>query len=270
MAAPRRQCEFFLLRFQPDAVKGEFANVGVALAASDAGPAFADLQLTKDWRRARSLDPELDVEYFESLERELRQALRTAAGDGAWLLHRIQDTFSSAVQVTRQSAVLTESPAEELQRLAEAYLEGAKQGARTVSGRESILRVMRAEFEREGVYQFLHKRVPVAEYTLPGDPLRIDYSYRPNGTIKMLHAVSLDADVHVARGLALSYPRIRAGIRAKDNADTQLTAVVETELDRDDASVVFALNLMRENELQVKTVADLPQMAERIREELKL
>lgn len=270
MATPRRQCEFFLLRFQPDAVKGEFVNVGVALAASDAGPAFADLQLTKDWRRARSLDPELDVEYFESLERELRAALRSAAADGTWLLNRIQDTFSSAVQVTRQSAVLTHSPAEELQRLAEAYLDGPKPSARTVSGRESILRIMRAEFERQGVHQFLRKRVPVAEYTLPGDPLKIDYSYRPNGTVKMFHAVSLDADVSLARGLALSYPRIRAGIRAKELAETQLTAVVETELDRRDDSINFALNLMRENELQVKTVADLPQMAERIREELKL
>lgn len=270
MAKPRRPCEFFLLRFQPDAVKGEFVNVGVALATTDNASTFADVALTRDWRRARALDPELDVEYFESLERELREALRASAAGGAWLLHRIQDTFSSAVQVTRQSAVLADDPAEELARLAQAYLEGPKAGARAVSGRESILRVMRAEFEKQGVYQFLHKRVPVAEYTLAGDPLKIDYSYRPNGTIKMLHAVSLDADVNVARGLALSYPRIRAGIRLKENADTQLTAVVETELDRDDPSVAFAMNLMRENELLVKTVADLPQMAERIREELKL
>jgi len=275
MAIPRQQCEFFLLRFQPDAVKGEFVNVGVALATSDSGPEnarppFADLQLTKDWRRARALDPELDVEYFESLERELREALRTAATDGAWLLHRIQDTFSGAVQVTRHSAVLTESPAQELKRLAEAYLEGPKAGARAVSGRETILRVMRAEFERQGVYQFLHKRVPVADYTLAGDPLKIDYSYRPNGTVKMFHAVSLEADINLTRGLALTFPRIRAGVRAKENADTQLTAIVETELDRGDQSVSFALNLMRENEMLVRTVADLPQIAEQIREELKL
>jgi hypothetical protein len=255
----------------PDAVKGEFVNVGVVLATTDeTGAGFGDLQLTRDWKRARCLDPELDVEYFESLERELREALRSATGDGAWLLHRIQDTFSNAVEVTRQAAVLTDSPVEELQRLAEAYLEGPKQGSRTISGRESILRVMRTEFERQGVYQFLRKRLPVAEYTLAGDPLKIDYSYRPNGTVKMFHAVSLDADVSLARGVALSYPRIRAGIRRKEDADTQLTAVIESQLDRGEASVAFALNLMRENEMIVKTVADLPQMAERVREELKL
>lgn len=259
-----------MLRFQPDTVKGEFVNVGVALATSDSGAGFSDLQLTRDWRRARALDPDLDEEYFESLEHELREALRTAAGDGAWLLKRIRDTFSNTVQVTQQSAVLTESPAEELKRLAEAYLEGPKRGARTVSGRESILRVMRSEFERQGVDAFLHKRVSIAEYTLPGDPLKIDYVFPANETIKMFHAVSLDADVSIARGLALSYPRIRAGIRAKEKADAQLTAIVETELDRDNASVIFALNLMRENEMIVKTVADMPQIAERIREDLNL
>lgn len=270
MAIPRRQCEFFLLRFQPDAVKGEFVNVGVALATADSGDGFADVQLTRDWRRARALDPDLDVEYFESLERELREALRTAAGEGAWLLHRIQDTFSSAVQVTRQSGVLTHSPAEELQQLAKVYLEGPKGGIRAASGRDRILRVMRDEFERQGVYAHLHKRVPVAEYTLAGDPLKIDFSYRPNGTIKMLHAVSLDADVNVARALALSYPQIRTGIRAKEKADTQLTAIVETGLDRSDPSVSFALNLMRENDLLVKEVADIPQIAERISRELNI
>jgi hypothetical protein len=74
----RRQCEFFLLRYVPDAVKDEFVNLGVVLLESAAptgaksesvetsaggrsGLAFADVRFTRDWRRVRCLDPDVDV-----------------------------------------------------------------------------------------------------------------------------------------------------------------------------------------------------------------
>jgi hypothetical protein len=39
---------------------------------------------------------------------------------------------------------------------------------------------MRGEFERAGVWDLLRKQIRAAEYTRPGDPLRIDMGYRPN------------------------------------------------------------------------------------------
>ena len=71
--APQRQCEVFLLRYVPDVVKGEFVNIGVLMLESDAG--FADFRLTRDWRRARCLDPDLDVEMFEAVALEIRARL---------------------------------------------------------------------------------------------------------------------------------------------------------------------------------------------------
>ena len=65
----RRQCEFFLLRYVPDAVKDEFVNVGVVLyepsKAGSAQAAFADVRFTRDWKRVRCLDPDVDVEMLE-------------------------------------------------------------------------------------------------------------------------------------------------------------------------------------------------------------
>jgi len=74
--ASLRQCEFFLLRYVPDVVKGEFVNVGVVLLEQGDG-GFTDVRFTRDWRRVRCLDPEVDIELLESYESELRRLLQS-------------------------------------------------------------------------------------------------------------------------------------------------------------------------------------------------
>ena len=46
-----RQCEFFLLRYVPDVVKGEFVNLGVVLL-EEGDNGFTDVRFLRDWRRA--------------------------------------------------------------------------------------------------------------------------------------------------------------------------------------------------------------------------
>ena len=80
--AEYRQCEFYLLRYVPDAVKDEFVNLGVVLLETGAGDtAFTDVRFTRDWRRVRCLDPEADVELLESFEGELRRMLQSRAAE---------------------------------------------------------------------------------------------------------------------------------------------------------------------------------------------
>ncbi len=55
---PRMACEFFLLRYVPDVVKGEFVNIGVLLretaGSRQAGrQAWAQVRFTRDWSRVR-------------------------------------------------------------------------------------------------------------------------------------------------------------------------------------------------------------------------
>ena len=67
----RRQLEFFLLRYVPDAVKDEFINIGlVAIEAEKSGDKFGEVRFTKDWRRVRCLDPQADVEMLAALDRK--------------------------------------------------------------------------------------------------------------------------------------------------------------------------------------------------------
>ena len=86
----------------------------------------------------------------------------------------------------------------------------------------------------------------------------------------MYQAVSLETDVNAAKVLAFSYPELRRGMNRLDNADPILTAVIEPELNEEDEKIAFALHAMRTQEINVRTIADLPQIAEQARLELKL
>jgi hypothetical protein len=264
----RRQCEFFLLRYAPDAVKDEFVNVGVVLYESTGG--WADVRFTKDWRRVRCMDPEADVEMLEGLEREIKERLLEGGANRDWLLKRMEDTFSNAIRLSEAKAVLADSPQEEIGRLAEMYLERAKRGARTASGRMQIFQTMRGEFERQGVWRLMRHNVAASEYTHRGDPLKIDAAYRPNGTVHLYQALSLESDVNAAKVLAFSYPKLREGIRRTEQAESSLTAIVESELEREDDATMFALETLRASEIVIATTAELPRIALSVRQQMGL
>jgi hypothetical protein len=162
------------------------------------------------------------------------------------------------------------SPEEELGRLAEMYLERGKRGSRIVSGRQQIVSVMRGEFERQGVWALMRHNVAASEYTHKGDPLKLDCGYRPNGTVHLYHAASLETDVNSAKVLAFTFPKVREGIALAEKAGADLTAIVETELNQDDEAVAFALATLRGSNIQVASVAEMPRIAESVRREMRV
>jgi len=264
----RRRCEFLLLRYVPDAVKDEFVNVGVLLYESGGG--FADVRFTRDWKRVQCLDPEVDIEMLEGLEQEIKERMLEGTSSQEWLLHRMEDTFSNAIQLTPAKAVLADSPQEEIGRLAEMYLERARRGARASGGRMQIFRTMRGEFERQGVWRLMRHNIAASEYTHRGDPLKIDAAYRPNGMVHMYHALSLESDANSAKALAFSYPRLREGVMRAELAEMALTAIVESELDREDEATMFALETLTESGILAATTAELPRIALSVRQKMGL
>ncbi len=142
--ADLKKLEFFLLRYVPDAVKDEFVNVGlVMLEPGGDGEGFADVRFTRDWRRVRCLDPQVDVEMLEALERDIRGQLRQAR-DREALLRKLDDSFSNLIQVSPTKGCLAEEPAKEMEIIARLYFEGPKGEARLErSERQRILKGMR-------------------------------------------------------------------------------------------------------------------------------
>ena len=285
--ADLKQCEFFLLRYVPDAVKDEFVNIGVVLVESGApsepgfgslgwesranGAGFAEVKFTRDWQRVKCLDPAADIEMLAGLEDDLRARVKEA-GSRQDFLRSVEESFSNLLQLSPAKACLTESPAEELGRLAEMYLERVRRpaGKAAAAGRQAIAQRMREAFEHAGVWKLMRKRIAVAQYTHPGDPLKIDCGYRPNGEVKLFHAVSLASDVDATKVLAFTYPQIREGIARLEQAKTSLTAIVEDDLDRADEPIAFALDALARSQIAVAAQAELPRLAEVARRELRV
>lgn len=264
----RRRCEFFLLRYVPDAVKDEFVNVGVVLMEHGGG--YADVRFTHDWKRVRCLDPDADVEMLEGLEREIKERMLEGESSQEWLMKRMADTFSNAIRMTPGKAVLADSPQEEIGRLAEMYLERAKRSSRSVSGRMQIFQTMRGEFERQGIWRLMRHNIAASEYTHRGDPLKIDAAYRPNGTVHMYQAVSLESDVNAAKVLAFSFPKLREGVKRAENAEALLTAIVESEADLKDDETMFALETLSSVGIMTASTAELPRIALSVRQKMGL
>ena len=270
-------CEFQLIRYVPDTLRNEFVNVGALLreqASNQDGPRM-EFRFTRDWRRVRCIDPDADITLLEGLESELRLRLEN---DRDGKMKRIVDeSFSNSVQLTDPKAYLAESlPAgvEELMRL---YVDPPKrERLPKLSGRAAIQTAMRAEFEHAGVWNLLRKRIAASDYTRPGDPLRIDAGYRPNGVIRMFHAVSLEPGLDIAKVLAFSAEALRAGVKRVEKAGLELTAIVEpvsktTGEDEDGdrlAMYRFGVETMEEAQIRVLTTSDLGRVAETARREL--
>jgi len=277
----RRPCEFHLLRYVSDAVRNEYVHIGVILreqgAPEGVRPAAALVRFTRDWRRVRCLDPDADTAQLEGMESELRMRFQ-AEPDGN-LMRLLRESLSLSVQMTDAKAYLAESlPAgmEELMRLD--VEPPPRERVPRLSGRAAIQARMRSEFEHAGVWDLLRKRIAASEYTRPGDPLKIDVGYRPNGLIRMFHAVSLEPGVEMAKVLAFSAASLRAGVERLEKAQLELTAIIEpaarlgaTSEEPERLEMYrFGVETMEEHQIRVLTTSDLGRVAETARRELHL
>jgi hypothetical protein len=296
-------CSFSLIRYVPDPVKNEFVNIGVLLRMHAASPDFrpgsanesgaespssvgsALVRFTRDWSRVRCADPDADLSLLEAMEAEMRQRLPEAGagnetGPGTKpLLDVIDDSFSHLLQLTEPKACLAENLAAQMDELMRLYVEPRREKARqALRGRTALVRKMRTAFERAQVWDLMTKRIAAARYTRPGDSLKIDCGYRPNGIVKMFHAVSLDADAELAKVLAFSAPALRDGVARVENAGLELTAVVEPlrengevrGSDEEAAEYRFAVEAMEAQQIRVLTSADLDRAADTARRELRI
>ena len=279
------RCEFALVRYVPDPIRGEFANIGVILRGP--GPdgttaaGQAAVRFTRDWSRVRCLDPGVDLPLLEGLEAEIAELLAGEARDlsGADaqaavkpILAVLADSLSNSVQLTELSGTLAESFPAGMDALLRMYVEPLKTvpARRGASGRTAIAGRMRDEFERAGVWGLMRKRVAAREYTGPGDSLKIDCGYR-NGQVRLFQAVSLENETETAKSLAFSAPALRDGVGRVEGTGLELTAVVESIAKVSDPELYrFGVGLMEGAGLRVLTVADLGRVAETARRELRV
>ena len=253
-------------------------NVGVLLRdAVESGQTM--VRFTRDWARVRCVDPDFDAAMLEGLESELREKLVEQGAQAQAMMRVLEGSFSNVIQITEPNGYLAESMITGIEELMRVYVEPRKkQSVARKSGRQEIHTKMRSQFERVGVWDLMRKRIAVSGYTRPGDPLRIDCGYRPNGMVRMFHSVSLDSDTEWPKVLAFSAAAIREGVARVENAKLELTAIVEpiaeVTTERADMDRVeqyrFSVETMEAEDIRVLTTSDLARVAETAQRELRV
>jgi len=265
-------CEFFLIRYVPDLIKNEPVNIGLVMLDSDGGERFAGVRFASNFDRVRCLAANADLEMIQALSEDIRQKLASAS-DRQQMLRIIQD-FSNTLQISETCGCQTESPQQEIEKLAELYLESvpAIKEPRAVAarGRAALRRKMLGSFEDAGVLTLMETGIRVSKYGSTHDELKIDCGYRLDSTMKLFHAVSLQTDPDYTKSLAFSYPRLAAGLARMEKAEARLTAVIENNLDRKSGPIAFAYEAFEESRIAVATLSEVPRLAEIARKELRL
>ena len=220
---------------------------------------------------------------LEALEIEVGHRLRTQpANHPRPILGLLQDSLSNGVQITETKAYLAETLLAGLEDLMRLYVDTPRrERSQRRSGRSALLAIMRTRFEEAGVWTLMRKQIAAADYTRPGDPLRIDCGYRPNGVVRMFQAISLETDADDAKLLAFSALSLTGRVKRGEDAELELTAIVEpirhgrterrgTERRPHRAVPICASKSWRSMPIRVLTSSDLPRIAETARRELRV
>ena len=110
----------------------------------------------------------------------------------------------------------------------------------------------------------MDRGVPAAEFTVPGDPMRIDFSYSRNGTRGFVHAVALGRDPGQAKLLAFTADAIRGHL-----AHSEFLAVTEREPARGNVRDQFVASVLADNGIRVVPLAGLRKWAHDVAPVLK-
>jgi hypothetical protein len=176
-----------------------------------------------EYNRVRRLHPQADETLLRALRDDLESRFDAAdngnrAGDtaanGAWLkiLAKWDDTLSNALQLAPPKGTLAGDLDAEVERLYADHVAIPRGGARVgVTGSRSAVRSYCAQvFRQARVWDRLQKSLRVAEYTFPGDPMRLDFGYRRNSTRGFVHTLSVIRAPADAKLLAYTAQRIQA------------------------------------------------------------
>jgi DUF3037 family protein len=240
-----------VLRYAPNLVRDEWVNIGVLVFDPQSGERRMRLiEEPGEYARVRRLHPRADEELLRALRDDLENRFLTAtqlfsengshdrAGNGQasadWmkLLGKWDETLSNALQLAPQKGVHAEDLDAETERLYSDHVALQRGAARVgAPGSRGAIRSYCAQvFKQARLWERLQKSLPAAEFTFSGDPMRIDYGYRRNGTRGFVQTLSVSRAPGDVKSLAYTVERIRNKVEASEfTAVTDVHLVAENE-----------------------------------------
>lgn len=264
-----KECSYFLVRYVPDVAREEFLNIGLFLHIPEEG--FLDCMFTDDFHRLRRFHPQADTRFLRELQPYFEQQIKEHENDLAAYIREMQDSFSNLIQLTVPRTCLLRDPQAEMQELFARYVGTRLAGALPQDTRMRIKQHLTDAFRRRNVldHDLLEKRVPAERWTQKGDPFTFDFGYwpsqsagRPNGHVKLIHALSLHRDTEISHVLANT---IRY-VRRKEPAE--LTAVIEGFPAPGDKTASHSQRILLDAEIHMCPLSDVDGYADSVRAEL--
>jgi hypothetical protein len=253
MATPQpseRVLAYHLFRYVPDLVRDEWVNIGVLVFNPRTGA--RRLRLIEDqveFTRIRRLHPSADEAVLRGLRDELQDRLDSWADKSPTMplqdiLSKCDATLSTGLQIAPQKGVLADDLDAELERLYTDHVAVPRAYSRVGQpGNRATIRAYCAQvFRQARIWDRIEKSVRVAEFTFPGDPSRMDYSYHRNGTRGFVHTLSVTRAPQDAKSLSYNVRHIAE----KARYHTEFAAVTDVALSRDNDRHRFVLETLRE------------------------
>jgi Protein of unknown function (DUF3037) len=248
-----RAFAYQVLRYTPYLVRDEWVNIGVLVFDPESGERRLRLiEEQEEYARLRRLHPQADEALLRRVRDDLEDRLQTAgSGNGpSWLplLAKWEETLSNALQLAPQKGLLGKDLDAEIERLYADHVAVARPAGRVgAPGSRATLRSYCAQvFKQARLWEKLEKSIRIAEYTFPGDPMRLDYSYRRNGTRGFVQTLSVTRAPADAKLLAYTAERIAAKARTA----TEFAAVTDVALEPDNDRHRFVRETLRDADIE--------------------
>jgi hypothetical protein len=254
---PEINCAYRILRYTPNLVRDEWVNIGVLVYHPASGERrLRVIEEEEEYARVRRLHPQADEALLRALRDELEERLANAAtlfpangqangvGQAAWLqlLEKWDNTLSNALQLAPQKGVLAADLDAETERLYADHVAPQRPLRRVGApgSRAAVRNYCSQVFRQARLWERLQKSVRAAEFTFPGDPMRLDFAYRRNGTRGFVQTLSVTRAPGDAKLLAYTAERI-----AK-MAASEFTAVTDVALQPENDRHRFVRDTLRD------------------------
>jgi hypothetical protein len=244
-----RAYAYRVLRYTSNLVRDEWVNIGVLVFDPESGERrLRVIEEPDEYARVRRLHPRADEALLRALRHDLEDRFHAAAdlfqgnGNGHangrtdWLklLGKWDETLSNALQLAPPKGVFASDLDAETERLYADHV-APERGATRVGapGSRGVIRSYCAQVLRQArLWDRVQKGVRAEEFTFAGDPMRIDYAYRRNGTRGFVQTLSVSRSPGEVKGFAYTVDRIRGKVNSEFTAVTDVALLAENERHR--------------------------------------
>jgi hypothetical protein len=264
-----KACSYYLVRYVPHAEREEFLNIGLLLYSAE--EQFLDCLFTRDFRRVKRFHPQADREFLRDLQSHFEQQIQQHEDNLQGFLDELKQSLSNAIQLAPARPVLTAEPQAQSQQLFERLVGGQQADFPAAHTRMRIKQHLVEALRRARVLsdKHLERHIPAEPLTHSGNPFHFDFGYRPafaagkpNGHLKLIHALSLHRDHELASVLALTIGYVRA------KQPAELTAVIEGWPGKGDKTAVHSARILNDAAIVMRPLSELDAFAASIRNEL--